>query len=317
MRTKNLPFQLEQTVPGAFLIQGFTGGALAGYLFTVFLILINPHPRNIDVAIYLPFVMSVFGVLGLSTAIPVWAIHRLTEIRMRAPVRIVVSTVISTALLSLLFYLAGEITLYVVRGAAISSFLLWLPAALLAGSRVKPWYFFAWWSIAVQQHGFTTRLSSTNVPAIIGVLPLRLLSVLGLAFWIFATAAIWPISKASVTQGILFGLVPIAYFAASTYLTFRSPRKLVLLVLGLLINLPIIYLSFVGPHLDWNIYWTYQTSAVVVGLCTISLLAWTALVATRFLVNLNDFLPSRAFIGLLKQHRCLGSRFTEWQERTA
>lgn len=307
MRTKNLPFQLEQTVPGAFLIQGFTGGAVAGYLFLLFLILLEPHPYSIEAVFYLPFVMGVGGVLGLSTAIPLWAMYRLTGIRMVAPVRIVVSTVISTSLLSLLFYLVGELNLYVVRGAAISSLLLWLPAAVLTGSRVKPWCFFAWWSIAVQQHGFTTRLSSASVPAVVGVLPLRLLSTFGLGFWIFATAAIWPVVETDVRRGILFGLVPIAYFAVSLYLTFRSPGKFALLALGLLINLPITYLSYVGPHIGWNMYWTYNTSVVVVVLCTISLLAWTALVATRFLVNVNAFLPLsacllRPFVALSPQH---------------
>ena len=321
MRTKSLPFQLEQTTRGAFLLQGLGGGMVMGFVGTLLSMFAFPGNLNFFLLFYVPQIMGVGGVIGLIAATLLWAIYRFTRLPMRLPVRISVSTFASTLLVSFVGYLLEARDPWLLAIFAGWSFVLSLPVALFVGSQLRPWEIFTYWRVTFWQNGIKERLSSSGILAIGGVLPLRLLSLSVFGCWTLFSAAIWSVDKTDVTDAITLMLGPIIYLAMSAYLTFSSPGKFVLLAIGLFINLPISYLVFFG-HTIFPEYWKWEVPTILAIADTIFLSAWVAFVATRFIVNARHFLPevrasSNSRVDTNQEHHCLGSRFLEWREHAA
>ena len=105
MRTKSLPFQLEQTTRGAFLLQGLAGGMLMGFVAHYSRCSPFQGIHNFFLLFYVPQIMGVGGVIGLVKATLLWAIYRFTRLRMILPLRIAVSTIAFTLLVSFVGYL--------------------------------------------------------------------------------------------------------------------------------------------------------------------------------------------------------------------
>jgi hypothetical protein len=320
MRTRSVPFQLEQTVPGAFLLQGLTGGTLVG--FTCMLLLEFQTDRIFEhllIVLYNPVVMIIGATFGFLLAVPLWVTYRLTGMRIKTPVRVVVSGIgLSLPVSFLIYKLDGKFEPRTQAIAAGVSFLISFPTALLVGSRVKAWFLFTFWSIAARRLESKKRVRGAAIFAVGGVLPLRLLSGSALVFWILSSARTWPASERDLKQGLIFGLIPIMYLALSVYLTFRSPRKFVLLAIGLAINIPIIYLSFFEAGLYPETY-PGDTHYVAILTTTIFLYAWAAFIAIRFAADAENSFPTTAVCAPLHgdnapKHHCLGSRFLEWTE---
>jgi hypothetical protein len=85
MRTKSLPFQLEQTSKGTFALQGFAGGMLTAFIFTVAMMIANPHPTNLLIVFYVYPILAIAGVFGLIKSLPLGAMYHILGVRMRAP----------------------------------------------------------------------------------------------------------------------------------------------------------------------------------------------------------------------------------------
>ena len=321
MRTKSLPFQLEQNTAGAFVLQGFVGGMLTGFLFIIAVMIALPHPTNILVVIYVFPMMGITGVLGLIKSLPLGATYHVLGIRMRAPVRMAASTISLTLFASYFSYTQFDDDPWLLPTIAGWCFLISLPTALLVGSRVRPWDIFTYWRVTFRKHGIKERLASSGILAIGGVLPLRLLSLGALVTWIAVTAASWPIGEKEFSVRVLLYVVPITYFAVSAYLTFSSPSQYVLLAIGLLVNIPISYLSLFGYTIFPEGYWEHETPTNLGIAYTIFISAWVAFVTTRFIVEPKDFVAENASVTLevgdKQHHDCLGSRFLEWREHAA
>ena len=295
MNTRSLPFELEQTARGTFLLQALAGGMLVGFLFMEFMVLrSSPGPYFFLLIPYLAIVIAASGVLGVLVGIPLWAMYRLTKIRMTAPVRIAITSISLTLLVSLLQYLFTPTYLLSVVVIPIC-LLISLPVALLVGSRVQPGLFFTFWSIELHQNGLRRRSRLTDIGLITGVLPLRLLSAIGLICSLFAAAAVLPVlprMDQSVADEVLFGPGALVYFVLTIYLTFRSPGESVLLAIGLLINVPVVLLILR--------YFTGYSGTSVVGdplgviVCMFLLALWAIFIVTRFVVEPDDFLPQNA-----------------------
>ena len=322
MRTKSLPFQLEQTTRGAFLLQGLAGGMLMGFVAMILVMLTFPlNYATFLLVLYTPQVMALGGVIGLVEATILWAMNRLTRLRMRLPLRIAVITVASTLVASFAAYLLGARAPWLLVTFAYWSLVLSLPIALFVGSQLRPWEIFTYWRVTFRERGIKEKLSSSGILAIGGVLPLRLLSISIFGCWTLASVGIWSLGETDVTDAMVFMVGPIVYLAVSAYLTFNSPGKFVLLAIGLMINLPISYLAFFGYTIFMD-NWTPETPTILTIVDTIFLSAWLAFVATRFIVNANDFLPavrasSNSKVDINQEHNCLGSRFLEWREHAA
>ena len=320
MRTKSLPFQLERTTGGAFAVQGFAGGMLLGFILMVALLIAFPAPNDRIIFLYIYPIMAVTGFFGLIKSIPFGFMYHVFGIRMRAPVRVAASTVSLTLLTSYFAYRPFEDprTLATIAGWC---FLISLPTALLVGSRVRPWKILTYWRVTFRKRGIKERLRSSHTLAILGVLPLRVLSLGALGIGIAVTAATWSTGELDFTRRALWLVVPIICFAVSAYVTFSSPSQFVLLALAFVINVPMTYLAIEHINVPESV-WNNSSIPMTLGIAYTSFIcAWTAFVATRFVVEPKDFLPAdaRAYLKVnnKQDHDCLGSRFLEWREHAA
>ncbi|HKY44977.1 MAG TPA: hypothetical protein VJM50_17935 [Pyrinomonadaceae bacterium] len=321
MRTKSLPFQLEQKHGGAFAVQGLAGGMLLGFILTVALLIANPHPTNLLIVFYIYPIMVFTGVFGLIKSIPFGFMYHVLGIRTRVPMRIFLSTISLTLFASYFAYERYDDDPWLLAMIGGWCFLISLPTALLVGSRVRPWEILNYWRVTFRKNGIKERLRSSGILALGGVLPLRLLSLGALGIWIVATAGSWPLGEKDLTERVLVYVVPIAYLGVSAYLTFSSPSQFVLLAIGLVLNLPITYIALFGYNIFPEVYWQHETRTYLAIADTLFISAWTAFVATRFIVQPEDFLPEGARacpkVNNQNHHDCLGSRFLEWREHAA
>src|ERR1051326_7977318 len=93
-------FQLEKTVPGAFLLQGLTGGALGAFIYLTLLCLrIGADESNSErVGMLLLFIVVcmclVGGTLGVIKATIMWGVYRVTGFQMTVLARVAMTLLI-------------------------------------------------------------------------------------------------------------------------------------------------------------------------------------------------------------------------------
>ncbi len=311
-------FQLEQTVPGSFFFQGIAGGMLSGFIFILTIALWVEEDPPANWVIPLTGVYMIMGaIVGVVKATLMWGAYRVTGLQIRVFARVAATTICLGLISGFIYYKAG-ITDHgkFAIGVAIA-WLTALPVALLVGSRVKPWEFFTFGSIA--SNG--TRIGSRNLPATLGTLPLRLLSIWALGIWIMTFVCRNEHQTSPVDIRLVFA-VPFLYLLVSTYLSFRSPRKLVLLVIGILLNVPTAFLFYSSYQINFkDDYWGDEIPWLV-NMSGEFLVVWTLFLAARLCVGLRTrTVPVRAPIVFYphkeSDHHCLGSRFSEWHQHVA
>lgn len=315
MRTKS--FELEQTVPGAFFFQGLAGGMLAGFVCILSLAL-RVEDANPEWVLPLTVLYMMMGAtVGVVLATLLWGAYRVTRIPVRAPARVALTTVLVALGAWFVKYQAGleyDVPFAIDVGIA---WLTALPVALLVGSRVKPWQLFTFGSIAID--GYGNRWRSNSLWATFGTLPLRFLSLFALGWWIILFACKRRDERDVVELAVTYG-IPLAYLVLTVYVSFRSPRKLVLLLLALLLNVPVGFGASISNTIDpENSPWV-EDVLTILNFCSAFLLAWTVFLAARLSVrtkvrpNFDAVVPMRSNE---PHHQCLGSRFVEWRERAA
>jgi hypothetical protein len=160
MYRKQVPFQLEKTVPGAFLTQGLLGGVLGGFVAAVVGAIvwgINDLGSALQL-LYLAVFIS--GITSVIKATVIWGLYRLTGFQMRAVARLAVASIGSSLFVAFLALLEFE-------GKFLSGCLIWLlfvgtPVALLVGSRVKPWAIFTFGGVTARKVNQRSSLSNSN-----------------------------------------------------------------------------------------------------------------------------------------------------------
>lgn len=313
METKS--FQLEQTVPGSFFLQGLAGGALSGFIFVLLvgLLVQDLHPGW---AIPLtPVYMMMGAVVGAVKAASIWGAYRITGLQIRVLARVVFMTICIALLSGFIYYkTADPDNVDFAIGVGIAWFAV-LPVAILVGSQMKPWEFFTFGSIATS-HG--TRIGSRSVLATLGTLPLRLLSIYASVVWILTFVCERYIKSTAIGDDKLF-TVPLVYLLVSTYLTFRSPRKLFLLVVGILLNVPTAFLFYSSYQINFKDDWWGEEIPWLANMSGMFLIAWVIFLVARMCVGLRTrTVPVRAPVVFYphkeSEHHCLGSRFSEWHE---
>jgi hypothetical protein len=312
-------FQLEQTVPGTFFFQGLAGGTLGSFIFVVMIaLLVQEQPRANWVIPLTPVYMILGAVVGVVLAALLWGTYRITGLQIRALTRVAVTTIL-IGLISGFIYYKANITDNVdfAIGVAIAWFTL-MPVALLVGSRVKPWEFFTFGSIATSNGN---RIGSRSVPATLGTLTLRFLSIYAAVVWILTFVCVRYVQTPFIATELLF-TVPLLYFLVTTYLTFRSPRKLVLLLTGIGLNLPTAFLFYMSHQINFKDELWGEEIPWLVNMSGKFLIAWVIFLVARMCVGLRTrTVPVRAPVVFYphkeSDHHCLGSRFSEWHEHVA
>lgn len=297
MGTSNRSFQLEQTFPGVFLLQGWFGGVLAALVYVVAMCVWDEYVRLSDALSLTLFMVYWISILGLIKATIMWAPYRLARVQPHALTRVAIASTATGLFALATAYLFGTGRPNDVFAWTLTLLLGGLPTAILIGSNVKPWELFTFGSIGGERPQSVWRTFAT--------LPLRFLSLGAAAVWVMMFACERGIDKSDFNVIAGFA-VPLIYLLFSAYLTFRSPRKTILLVLGVVLNLPIVFFAY--PN--------YPYRAVLF------IAAWIVFLAARLSVRTHPVFITDLSEALLRAHEarshdCLGSRFVEWRQRVA
>jgi hypothetical protein len=235
-----------------------------------------------------------------------WVPYRLTKVQPRHAVRIIVASLATGLFAFATGYQFGTRRPNDMAAWMIVLVLGGLPTAILIGSSVKPWELFTFGSIGGEKR--------RSVLGTVGTLPLRLMSLFGLALWIlfYLTQHLkWTVGNVAIL------LVPIAYLSFSAFVTFRSPGKSILLASGLIVNLVIACFSILAylnhPYADA----VPPSLRSLIDIWAVFLMAWGVFLATR--LRVRTYRISVISDELLKahnkrDHECLGSRFFEWDK---
>lgn len=282
-------------------LQGFVGGILAAMALLLFYNIRGLNWASFIVVFWAAIPLIAAGMLGAIKAIPFWAVNCFRRSPLPVVARIILAGIISTSLWLFLLIREGHASIETLIISSGAVFLLTLPTSLLIGSRVRVGKF------------FTFR---------IGGLPLRLLSTGALSFCLLAVT-IRRLLGVDVQQDIMFRYIPLVYLSLCLYLTFKPPRKTVLLIMALSLNLPVALALHLGNKFESDYGWHSGENTALFVFCTLLLAAWAIFIAAQPSVSEKvlraEILPARAALppGRDPDHQCLGSRFADWHERVA
>jgi hypothetical protein len=314
MRTKHFSFQLEETIPGTFLAQGWLGGILTGFVYMVAYCLSKPTEVT-EILLVSAWFLVLGTIVGVFKSILMWMPYRVFQFQVRAVTRVA----LASSLTVLLAFVLARVDRHFEESNLIRWLLTWLmaglPTAILIGSSVKPWNLFTFGTLAGERR--------RNALGTLGTLPLRFLSLLTLA-----AACLYAASKLSSQipslEFILTFCIVVAYLLFTAYVTFRSPKKVILDIAGVVANIPVVLVGWFAFVYHHNRYSTEQTALYICTLCTLFVTAWAVFLAARLTVPSNTEEFSLSTLSNTpptqieqRDHDCLGSRFVEWQQRVA
>jgi len=314
MRTKNLSFQLEQTMPSIFLLQGAFAGLVAGLVYTAAICFWNPPFMFIEAIFISPFFLVLGSVAGVIKSIIMWLPYRLTRIQVHPVTRVAITSICTGAgalLLALKFGYGFE-SPSDTAAWVLTMLLGGLPTAVLVGSSVKPWELFTFGSIAVGDSRTGGRVGSRSIAATLATLPLRFLSLIALGVWILTCACRFHPVARMIGPFVAF---PFIYLLCTTYVTFRSPHRVLLLVSGILLNLPVGVVTYFAFKIKPASYFYTEAFPYVFVIGSAFLLAWVIFLVARLTAPTQRLIRETGFSHV--EHHCLGARFMEWQERHA
>ena len=324
MRTKHLSFELEKTIPGIFLLQGWLGGIVAGVVYTAAICFWKERFAFIE-AVFISAYLGILGsVAGVFKSIIMWVPYVLTRIQLRRATRVAITSICTGvfALLLALTFGYGFERLNDTAAFVLTMVAGGLPTAILVGSSIKPWELFTFGSIAIGDSRTGGRVGSKSVLGTLGTLPLRFLSLIGLALWILACAREFD-PQQHVISGVITFLVPLIYLWYSAYVTFKSPHRVLLLVSGIALNLPVAVITYFAYKIHPGSYLFNEALLYVSGIGSAFLIAWAIFLIARLNAPTQRMIRGTDLRKLPKTgaghlgHDCLGSRFMEWQERHA
>lgn len=310
MRTKS--FQLEETFPVIFLLQGWLGGALAAFVYTVAICLVDQYVKFFEAVVCLLFLTPFGYMLGITKSALMWAPYRFAKFQPRAVTRVVLTSIATGVFAFVIGRLYSDNPRNWIAWVAVLV-LGGLPTAILVGSNVKPWNLFTFGSIDGER---VRRVWGT-----LGTLPLRFLSLFALELWVLYLACQRGINWS--LDFILFFALPAIYLIISAAVTFKSPRKVILLAIGVCANIPLGIVAFIPNAVRPAALNEHDISLVVMAICGTFLVAWTIFLVARLTIRIKRNIPlinlDKALLKSLgeRDHDCLGSRFLEWQQRAA
>ena len=319
MRTKHLSFQIEETIVGAFLTQGWLGGILATFIYTAAMCLWEPS-SFLGALVFSAWLIIPASTAGIIKSIIMWTPYRLAKIQVRAVTRVAITSC-ATGLFALsIALLFGYRRRNNLVAWVLTCVLAGLPTAILVGSSIKPWELFTFGRIAGERR--------RSIFGTLGTLPLRFLSLIALAGWFLYFAC----KVARYQEPLQFTLVFVvvtSYLLFTAYVTFRSPQKIMLLITGLVANVPVMLIGF-SPYVTYfKEYALGEASLFVTAICTSFVIAWAVFLVARFGVRTSEVAMPLTIVSNTAltnieppniepcHHHCLGSRFVEWQRRVS
>ncbi|HKB69151.1 MAG TPA: hypothetical protein VKC61_25140 [Pyrinomonadaceae bacterium] len=235
-----------------FLSQGAVGGMVGYFLTVAFYITLQPSGYSFAFFFVLPLILFFGAVLGAITAGFVWLPAKLLKRRpgfvMRSAIVLGVTELLGVALSYWINELPSEQWNLSWKVGFVSSWVL--PIVLMTGSGIRPCHLiFLGDRPRSKRHNFGSWLAFP-AGALLRVASIFALfeSVLALAIWIS-----WRTSEGvdlPASERLPEIALAVSYFAAGTYLSIRTPRKLLLLPTAILLNLPLAILMVNQQHIS-------------------------------------------------------------------
>src|SRR5262245_8354551 len=91
MRTKHFSFQLEETIPGTFLAQGWLGGIMPGFVYVVAYCFSKPTDIA-EVLIISAWFLVLGTIVGVFKSIIMWMPYRVFKFQVRAIARVAIAS---------------------------------------------------------------------------------------------------------------------------------------------------------------------------------------------------------------------------------
>lgn len=306
---------------GLSIIQGFAGGMLGGYAYLV-VCFSQSRGNDLDSAIsVLPTYLLTFAIAGCLKAAFMWCIYRSLGRTLPPLARLATATFLSplVLVLTILYFEFSLLSLVLIPVLCLG-----IPVSLIVGSSVKPWELFTFGSIAAGE--VDRRVGSRNILATIGSLPLRFLGIGTVALVLLSL--VFGMRPLDTVNQIVATFLALLFFAAypafSAYVTFRSPRKVVLAACGVIFNIPIALIGLFCYRIYGTPNWLGREFPLMISaLCGSYLVAWLILLVARLSVRVSPdpslTISSNKSIADAPNldHQCLGSRFVEWQQGVA
>ena len=233
-----------------FLSQGAAGGAGASFLWLIFLILYQPGFYNFLYLSILPVMLLIGLVYGAINGSAIWLVGRLSQRALGWWIRCFVS-IASTSIVGLVvnlcwkFFVGQEsiVEQHLYLPELVFGFVFSVIIGLLAGSEIDAG------RILVFGAGQTTLRPTpenwfsffSHLLMRIGSLFCLLESLLFVAYLLSVAFSPWGSFTNDETRNAFIGtLLAILYFTGSVYVSFTSPRKPILIAVGLLLNVPLV-----------------------------------------------------------------------------
>ena len=317
MNSKPASFQLEKNFPGTFIVQGVLGGVVGGFVAAL-IAGIAWGDNNFFATVQLVYLTFFYGaIIGMIKATFMFGVVRLTGIQYRAITRVAATSILACLVIAVMGWQLNFDKKFL-WGSLISALTVGIPVALLVGSRVKPWELFTFGSMAGVEVDHPSW--SRSILVTLSTLPLRFMSIAAIAALLLYFAP--QVGKAHNFDDVLVMTLVLSigvfYPLFSAYMTFRSPRKKVLVVLGILLNFPITLIGLIAcrEYLER----ASKEPLIVTMICGSFILAWVSFLIARLSVKSSatqriSSMPVEQLCNL--GHECLGSRFAEWQQRVA
>lgn len=243
--------------------QGVVGGAIGGYVYVLLITLWQVDAPLWMVLSSTLLCMELGSIIGVIEAMVIRALYLLMGIQMAAATRVSVASVVaalSVGLIDIQYKVSeNDLTVWLIMTLSFA-----VPPALMIDSDIR-----------------LSKLFTSGSGADPGALPLRFLSLGVTALWLLLLAqqARTPLFGALA----ILGWLPLLYMGMSAFLTFTSPPRLLLLILGIGGNLPVVlcswvffseYFFFYGP--DWLL--------ILAAICWAFLISWAIFLIARLSV---------------------------------
>jgi hypothetical protein len=311
--------QIDKPVSGVitFISQCFAAGVLATCLFILSALISGWH-RDVYVLIFvlpplvllsLPVTAFIGGLIGLPA--PIYS---------QPPGRLAVGWTVAYAI-GLWFesIFSPEPFLSPIEFAICFG----TPTSFLVGSKVRPWKVFTFGTVTINEGQRTSRETSSNVFALLGSLPLRVLNIYLLILTILIGATLWREAyrdfkwENNQLIAVAIAIVIICYLISGIYLSYRTPRTAVLVALVILFNTPTIAFAILFYSIWIRGIWGpgFLLGAIIL---TGYVMLWALCLAARIwatrLIRRQIRLEQFAVVN---EHHCLGERLTFWQQECA
>ena len=220
----------EETV-GDFVSQGSAGGAISLFLLTLIGVLKQANVYAFLLILYLPVILLIGAVLGAAGGIFIWLIEPIFKLRLGVLVR----SIVTVGMIALVFAVVGFF-----KGAPLGWDLLLeslttagvvgLPITILISSNISLWWLVLFGS---------DRMAAADWFSLLAGFVFRVTSLAGFLSSLFFLA-LWgsfPSGEGRLNPYRI--AIAILYFAASSYVGFKPPRRTWLVIAALLLNAPL------------------------------------------------------------------------------